>query len=121
MSDPSALADSLRELLGIPQLHHELAAARAEIAALKEAVLPAQEWFDRDDCCQLRGMSKSLAERKPYLLPLFGVPEETVPCRKWRRATVLAWLREPLADIEARWLRLAAREQKALEERRKAA
>ena len=91
------------------------------LAEIRDHVLPARRWFDREACAKLRSRPRSYFDQYPHLLPNWGIPEDWLSSHHghvWKLETVMAWVTVPLHEIERRWSALDARERAAFRKTR---
>jgi hypothetical protein len=82
----------------------EMDELKKSIEELKSLVVDSmvltQEWYDLDQACKLKGLSKNTLYSMPKYQPGYG-KEDTKICgkKRWHRSTIPKWLKETDDDI----------------------
>ena len=87
---PEAIATMKRD---VAELKKGVILLRQQTTEMQRTVMPYKEWYTRAEAAELKGVSKSTLDKKPWLYPNFGKAREVTRGRfLFHRSDVMAWL-----------------------------
>ena len=88
----------------LESIDHRLDVMSMEIEELNRGQNLAQEWYTRQEACELKGVSLSFCEKHKHHLPAFGRAERLTKGRwGFRCDDVRDWLPKSFEQIENEW------------------